>query len=280
MLRHTVEALARTAPDAELVVVDDDSSDGSAAFLSLPRWREVTRVRSGRRLGVAAARNLGARRATAQLLVFSDAHVEPGPGWVEMLLDAVADPATAAAGPAITDLVRQRSTYGYGFTWADSSMTAHWLIERPDGPSAVPFLPGCFVATSRRLFDELGGFDGGLRTWGHEDAEYSLRVWLNGYRCVVVPGARVAHRFRSTFAYEVDPATVLHNRLRIGVLHLSPGGLRRLLRDARFDPNFPAAFQMLMTSDVWRRRDAIRARRSRSDEWFFERFGIRAFASP
>jgi GT2 family glycosyltransferase len=277
LLRDTVEALADTAPEAELVVVDDGSTDESCDFLTAHRWRDVAFLRPGRRLGVAAARNLGASRATGRGLVFIDAHVEPGDGWAEALLRELGNTGTGAAAPAITDLGGLRSAYGYGFTWQDSAMVASWLTDCPPATSAVPFVSGCFLATPRHVFDELGGFDSGLRTWGYEDAEYSLRVWLAGYRCVVAPEARVAHRFQSTFTYDVEPAAVLHNRLRVGVLHLSPSALARLLHDARCDPHFAAAFETLMESNVWRRRDLIRSVRRRSDVWFFSQFGIRAF---
>jgi GT2 family glycosyltransferase len=276
-LAQTVEAVTSTSPGAELVVVDDISTDGSTDFLARHEWRNVLLVKPGRRLGVATARNLGARHSAAPTLVFSDAHVRPEPGWAEALRETLADPAIAVAGPGITDLGGTSTSVGYGFTWEDSTMTARWLTDRPAAMSSVPFLCGCFVATRRPVFEGLGRFDEGLRTWGHEDAEYSLRAWLGGYRCVVAPSATVAHKFRSTFAYRVDPATVLHNRLRTGVLHLSPLALTRLLCDARADPAFPAAYHMLLTSDVWRRRDLVRGRRGRSDQWFFDEFGIRGF---
>ena len=277
-LAHTVEALAHTAPEAELIVVDDGSTDGSSRFLGARRWKHVVLARSATRLGVAAARNLGAARATGRTLVFSDAHVEPADGWVEALRQVLRDPGTGLAAPAITDRDGARAAYGYGFTWREPTLVACWLTDRLSRPSPVPFASGCFVATPRHVFDALGGFDSGLRVWGHEDAEYSLRVWLAGYRCLVAPDACVAHRFQARFGYEVDPAVVLHNRLRIGVLHLSPHPLTVLLHEARRDPHFPAAFRLLVISDVWRRRDAIRSVRRRSDEWFFSHLGVPAFA--
>jgi GT2 family glycosyltransferase len=276
LLRATLEAFWATTADAEYVVVDDCSVDGSADFLERERRSDVTLRRSPRRLGVAAARNLGARVARAPVLVFSDAHVEPQEGWAPAVLDALSEPSTAVAAPAVTDLRPSRSPAGYGFTWTEPSLAARWLTGRPAAASPVPFVSGCFMATPRGMFGSLGGFDEGMHTWGYEDAEYSLRAWLSGYRCVVTPDATVAHRFRSEFSYEVAPATVLHNRLRMGVLHLSAGPLSRLFADARRYAEFPAALEQLMTSDVWRSRDRVRAGRRRSDDWFFDRFCIRA----
>ena len=75
-LRKTVNSLAKTIPlRAEIIVVDDKSSDGSIERL-VPRSR-VKVLRPTRRLGAARARNFGARRARGRLLVFCDAHIEP-----------------------------------------------------------------------------------------------------------------------------------------------------------------------------------------------------------
>jgi GT2 family glycosyltransferase len=277
LLRQTVGALRATAPQAQLIVVDDCSEDGSSEFLRSREWTGTALLRSaGRRLGVAAARNLGARSATGSILVFSDAHVVPRKGWLPELKRALSDPSAGISAPAVTNLPSAGDALGYGFTWTEPTLKAQWLLARPSAVSDVPFVSGCFMATPRRVFEALGGFDEGFSGWGHEDAEYSMRVWLSGYRCVVAPRAEIAHRFQTTFTYDVDPAAVLHNRMRIGVLHLSPRPLRALLRTARADPVFPEAFRRLMAGDIWRRRDQVRALRRRSDEWFLDSFAIHA----
>ncbi len=276
-LRKSLEALRATAPRTELIVVDDCSDDGSSAFLAGQEWRDTVLLRPATRLGVAGARNLGATAATGPILIFSDAHVEPQQGWLAELAEAIADPTVGLCAPAITDLPRAGGTAGYGFTWTEPTMTARWLMQRPSALSDVPFVSGCFMATSREMFGRLGGFDGGFDGWGYEDAEYSMRAWLSGFRTVVLPSAEVAHRFQAAFTYRVDPAAVLHNRLRTGVLHLSSRPLTCLLRSARADPAFSSAFSRLVRSPIWRRRDQVRALRTRSDEWFLDRFSIRAF---
>src|SRR5262249_37662613 len=96
----TVDSLLAALPDdAEVVVVDDVSTDGSIE--ALPEGR-VRVVRPEARLGIAAARNLGAARSRGEVIVFSDAHVDVPPGFLGPLLDELRRPRVAAVGPAVS----------------------------------------------------------------------------------------------------------------------------------------------------------------------------------
>ena len=82
-----------TWTDYELIVVDDGSIDGSAA---LARDMGAIVARHDRPLGPAAARNRGARMATAPLIFFLDADVAVHPetlarGMARFLADHAPD---------------------------------------------------------------------------------------------------------------------------------------------------------------------------------------------
>jgi GT2 family glycosyltransferase len=273
-LRMTVDAMrATTPPSTEIVIVDDSSADGSTDFLAGPDYAAVTLIRPDSRLGISAARNLGAARAHGDVLVFSDAHVVPAPGWLPPLIDALDDDTAGAVAPAVSALGRE-SSKGYGFTWTDPSLTMRWCYDRPAGIRPVPFLCGCFLASRREVFERCGRFDDGLIKWGFEDSEYCLRLWRSGYRCLVEPASDIAHLFRTKFPYQVEWESTTHNQLRTALLHLSRPRCRRVLEQARSHPRFELALALLFDSDLDERGQFCASIQKHTDDVIFDQLKI------
>lgn len=272
-LCHTVHALLATLPrGAEVVVVDDASTDGSADFLG-SGYPDVRLIRPPERLGSAAARNAGARAAAGDVVVFCDAHVAPPVGWVEPLLEALARPDVGASGPCVSVMGRP-DLRGYGLTWVDAEMNVTWLPRRGTGPYPVPVLGGFFLAMRRDVFAAVGGFDDGILGWGGEDKELCLRLWLLGYRCLVVPEVAVAHHFRSALPFGLERGALWHNLLRIGAVHFGRARLARLLACIAARPHFSVGLARFLEGDGGSRRARLLGERRHDDDWYFARFGI------
>jgi glycosyltransferase involved in cell wall biosynthesis len=271
-LRRTVHGLLATLPPrSEIVVVDDGSSDGCADFID-SSYPSVRRVRPSATLGAPAARNAGASEARGEVLVFCDAHVLPPPGWTVTLRAALREDGVGAVGPAVS-VIGAPARIGYGLVWRDEALNVEWLPRRQREPYPVPILGGCFVALCREVFEEAGGFDAGLEGCGGEDAELSLRLWLLGYRCMLVPDVVVGHRFRRVRPYDMNATVIPHNFLRIGFVHFGAERLARLVRCLAGSPTFPAALATLVEGDGAARRAELRSTRAHDDDWYFEQFG-------
>lgn len=272
-LRDTVENLDDTLPgDAEIIVVDDGSTDKSAGFLK--RRRERVRLFRSEGRGVSKSRVFGASQATGDVFIFADAHLGLDPLWWKPMLDQLENPKVGAVAPGIAKMPPTK-VIGWGITFKGPSMEVRWLRRKPKNPAAVPILPGCCLGMRRDVFETTGGgWDPGLLQRGNVDNEISVRLWLLGYELIVVPDSIVRHRFRERSPYPVGWPQYLHNRLRLAFVHFKPERLGNAVSHLRNYPGFGEALGLLVDGDITARRRELAAVRKRSDDWYFERFRL------
>ncbi|MBI4905508.1 MAG: glycosyltransferase family 2 protein [Acidobacteria bacterium] len=270
-LRLTVENLKDTLPArSEIIVVDDGSSDGSAKFLQ--HGRGSVRLYQVKGYGVARARAFGTDRAKGDLLIYSDAHLRMDPFWWRPLHELLEDPGVGAAAPGMLDF-GLATRPGFGLTFKNSAMEVRWH-RRAHGVQESLLLPGACFATRRDVVEQTGGWDSGLMHRGNVDNECCVRFWLMGYRLLVTPDSLVRHKFRKSSPYPVGWAEYLFNRLRLAFVHLKADRLGKVVARLRSYPQFGRAMELIAESDISTRRNEVRQRRVRDDDWLFERFGL------
>ena len=79
--------LAQTCQDFEIIVVDDASTDGTAAAVAALADRRITLIRHERNRGGSAARNTGIRAGSAAYVAFLDSDDEWMPTKLERQLE-------------------------------------------------------------------------------------------------------------------------------------------------------------------------------------------------
>jgi N-acetylglucosaminyl-diphospho-decaprenol L-rhamnosyltransferase len=232
-LRALSAALApQLRADDELVIVDNASSDGTAALArSLDAHARV--VETGANLGFAGGCHAGADASSAPLLFFLNPDSQPAPDCLRRLrTPARARPDWGAWQAAVMLEDERINTSGgivhyLGIGWAgDCERPASQLPERE---REIAFPSGAAMVVRRDAWDALGGLDRAYFMYG-EDLDLGLRLWLTGYRVGLVPGARVLH------SYEFDKGAgkwfwLERNRWRT-VLSVYPGALLALVLPA------------------------------------------------
>jgi len=179
----------QSRPPAEIIVVDDGSSDDTAELAQRHGVRLVRQANAG----PAAARNAGARAARGELLLFTDADCAPAPDWVERMAAAFADLAVAGAkGVYQTTQVEPVARF-VQLEYEDK-------YDRMRKQERIDFVDTYSAAYRRDLFLRAGGFDTTFPSASVEDQEFSFRLAQAGNRLVFVPDARVAHIHDRTLA--------------------------------------------------------------------------------
>lgn len=83
----------------------------------------------------------------------------------------------------------------------------------------IPCILGASYALSVRYWMHIGGLEG-LRYYGNDEAYLSLKVWLEGGRCILMKDVEVGHIFREEAPYRMFSGDRVYNKIFISRLLL------------------------------------------------------------
>ncbi|MFI8686183.1 glycosyltransferase [Rossellomorea sp. NPDC077527] len=271
-VKKTLNSLFSTATkiEYEVIIVDDASDDGCCDFLEQSHFKN--KVKKIRTLGVgpSVARNIGAENATSDYLMFCDAHLTFQPHWIDKLLTPLKSDLTDVVCPAIASMDDPK-VIGYGQTLSNS-LRIQWHKKRPYLFNTAIIPGGCFLI-KRDVFFKVGGFETGFKTWGHEDVELSIKLWLFGYRCSCEPSVTILHLFRKSHPYNVDYDGVYYNLLRMAYLHFDQERIKKT-KDLIIHRSPKKIESLVLKDGVEKRRREYFQKRAFNDEWYFKHFKI------
>ncbi|MBV9491325.1 MAG: glycosyltransferase [Verrucomicrobia bacterium] len=176
-------------PDAEVIVVDDGSTDGTAAIAR----QFHARVIATEHRGLAAARNTGLAAATGRIVAYIDDDAWPDLHWLKYLaLTFINENCAGVGGPNLRP--------------PDDGVVADCVANSPGGPIQVMLtdtdaehLPGCNVAFRTEALKAAGGFDPRFRTAG-DDVDVCWQLQAAGLRLGFSPTAVVWHHAPGTIS--------------------------------------------------------------------------------
>lgn len=161
--------LSQTLAPDEVIIVDDGSTDSTAALLKTYTAKDSrVRVFRQKNKGPAAARNLGWRASTADICVFTDGDCVPEPDWLEKIMPAF-DTLSVGAAAGTYKTLNGRSLLarfiGHEIAWrhsrAGDTVDAHGSFN---------------LAIRKSVLEETRGFKEFYKKPSGEDFDLTYRI--------------------------------------------------------------------------------------------------------
>jgi O-antigen biosynthesis protein len=203
LLLRCLVSLAATAPETEVVVVDDASPAAELVAQLGPVCEELGHrlVRKDENSGFSRTVNAGLRLALAEgkdaLLVNQDVQFVDG-GWLEAMLartDTEGRPAAVVGAKLLYpsgEIQHAGVLYSRLYRWFDHRLRyAPGDLPEANVPQRCP-VTGALQLIRHATLTQIGLYDEAFRM-GHEDVDYCLRVFDAGLECVYEPAAWALH---------------------------------------------------------------------------------------
>jgi len=188
VIRDCLEGLRRLDyPNFEVIVVNDGSTDTTAAVLREYDYRVITTENRG----LGSARNTGMEAATGEIVAYIDDDAYPDPHWLSYLAAAFCSTTHAAVG-------------GPNIGPPGDGRFAASVANAPGNPTHVlvsdqeaEHIPGCNMAVRKACLEAVGGFDPQFRVAG-DDVDLCWRLRERGETLGFSPAAMVWHHRRNS----------------------------------------------------------------------------------
>ncbi len=189
IIAQTVECLLQQSySPAEIIIVNDGSIDQTAEVLST-FGQKITAIAKSNG-GPASARNMGMKRATADLIAFTDSDCLPDQKWLARLVAGFGNDSIAGVGGRI-------ESAGTGMIGEYIDFVG-FLNPQSNQQGEIPYLITANACFKRDVLLQAGGFSERFRRPGGEEPELCWRIRQLGYRFSFAQDALVLHHHRQT----------------------------------------------------------------------------------
>ncbi len=192
--------IASDYPIAEIIIVDNNSSDTSLDILNKYRDR-VTVIGNDENIGYSRALNQVIHRASSLLVCATGPDIVVDPGWLKPLVDQyLLDTKNTFAVASQVFMLDRKTIQSSG---GSLHFTGHlivydmWMDSKVNGRehhqvAEVGAIDSTSVLFDRDKFIDIGGCDPSFFVY-HEEFDYCYRARMRGWKCWYQPQSQVFH---------------------------------------------------------------------------------------
>ena len=191
LLAKNLPAVIAAAKDAEIIVADDASTDGSITILK-QKFPQVKIVANAAQHGFTRNVNSGVAMATGEIIVLLNTDVQPTVHFLDPLLAHFADSTVFAVGCLEKSHEHKGIVErGRGLARWERGYFIHSKGVVKDGPTA--WVSGGSGAFRKSMWDTIGGMDTVYNPFYWEDIDLSYTARKAGFRILFEPKSIVEH---------------------------------------------------------------------------------------
>lgn len=198
-LKDCLDSLKRvTYPKIEVIIVDNNSTDGSQAFIK-KHYSEFTLVENKKNYGFAKGNNIGWKISKGEYILFLNNDTTVTPDFLQPLLnDFKKNPKIGCLQPQIRIMKDKKLIDSAGSFMMFTGFLYHYgfrkkcLLEKYNRQREIFSAKGACIVFPRKVLQRVGVFDEDFFIF-FEETDLCFRVWLAGYTVVYEPESVIYH---------------------------------------------------------------------------------------
>ena len=194
--------------DLEILIVDNNSSDGSAEYIKA-NYPQFTLMKSASNSGFVGANNIGydyAKKIQAKYIYLLNQDTIINPAWLQPLYDFAQKNKFGSLQSKINLWPESRKVntlgnkihfLGFGYSWKMGEMDDHEAAV-----SKINYASGAGVFVSMEALDHLGYLFDDTMFLYLEDLDLGWSLQLLGYDNYVIPASQIFHKYEFNKSYQ------------------------------------------------------------------------------
>ncbi len=181
---------------SEIIIIDNNSTDKTNQLLD--KLEGVKIINNSKNVNFLLAVNQASKIAQGEYLLLLNNDAQILPNSLNSALTTISNSDNIGAVGAKIILLDGTLQEAGSIIWQDGSCLGYGRGDNPLAPMYmfqrdVDYCSGAFLLTSRKLFQDNGGFDEDYKPAYYEETDYCLKLWQQGKRIVYDPNAVILH---------------------------------------------------------------------------------------